>query len=99
MLKEITIPVSIELIKAQKKKQVKFYDNPLVALILECDRLARKKMNKLRIGRIDEKERVYGQYTLLYKEVFVDRLVSKVIRLINMEKSKAEFAREQVRED
>jgi len=63
-------------------------------LILECDRLARKKMNKLRIGRIEEKEGVYGEYALLYKGVFVDRSVSKVIRLIDIEKSEAEYVRE-----
>ena len=94
MLKEITILVSIELIKAQKKKQVKFCNNLLVVLISECDRLARKKMNKLRIGRIEEKEGVYGQYALLHKGVFADRAVSGVIRLIDMEKSEAEYARE-----
>ena len=99
LLKEIAIPVLIELTKAQKKKQVKFYDNPLVALILECDRLARKKMNKLRIGRIEEKEGVYREYALLHKGVFADRSVSEVIRLIDTEKSEAEYARKQVGED
>ena len=78
---------------------MKFCDDPPVALISECDSLARKKMNKLRIGRIEQKEGVYREYALLYKGVFVDRLVSKVIRLIDTKKSEAEYAREQVGED
>ena len=63
-------------------------------LIADCDRLVKKKKNELWIGKIEEKEGVFRYYMILYKGVFVDRLVSKMIRLINAEKNKEEYIRE-----
>ena len=52
----------------------------------------------LRLGRINEKQRIYRSYAVFYKGAFADRAISKVVWLVDAEKNKKEYTEEQLGE-
>ena len=71
-----------------------FVEDPELQLITQCYRKANAIRYKVQIREQSSKIKHFGKYTILYKGILVDKLVSKVIRLIDTIEIKQDYVEE-----